>query len=255
MARRTGVTCARSARGDASAAAALRGPAPRPHPPRFEKGERDPAWHRENRVPEVEPSSSTASLSRKAWAGVVCGAVPAIHVVTLPALDRAVARVVPELSAHGFWDQRTANVAVELALISTAFGWQEYGGGGQIRIPALSLAKLGDFVRGKYTPLADVLRHEYAHAVADTHRALMRKAAFGDAFGAAHCNNAEFEYDPALHVTHYAATSAMEDFAEVFMLYLKHRGRLPTGLATPVIRRKWRFVRDLGRVISGKRRR
>ena len=77
--------------------------------------------------------------------------------------------------------------------------------------------------------LADVIRHEYGHAVAHTHGRLVRSSRFREAFGASHDSLHEFEYDEELHVTPYAATSAAEDFAETFMFYLRHGGRLPAG--------------------------
>jgi hypothetical protein len=103
--------------------------------------------------------------------------------------------------------------------------------------------------------LADVLRHEYGHAVADTHRGLILSRQFVEAFGASHCLGDEWEHDPGLHVTEYAATGAAEDFAETLMLFLKHGGILPSCLDVPPIRAKWAFVRRLGRAIrAGKRR-
>ena len=48
-----------------------------------------------------------------------------------------------------------------------------------------------------------------------------------------------------LCVTPYAATSTGEDFAEVFWLYLKHKGQLPRRIDTAPIRRKWKFVEEL----------
>ena len=62
-------------------------------------------------------------------------------------------------------------------------------------------------------------------------------------------------YDPAHHVTDYAADMPAEDFAEVFNFYLRHKGRLPVRLASkPVIVRKWRFVAAMARCMAAGRR-
>ncbi len=177
------------------------------------------------------------------------------HIITLPALDRALDKVTAELDRHGFWDARLARVDVELGWLGDAYGWQRYGHGGQIVIPAVSMLKVADCVFGSYTSLIGVLRHEYGHAVADTHRGLLRSRRFVDAFGAPHESEDGFEYDPRFFVSGYAATNPAEDFAEVFMTYLRTRGRLPRVHATEPIRRKWRFVRELGgRIRAGARR-
>ena len=47
----------------------------------------------------------------------------------------------------------------------------------------------------------------------------------------------------------YAATYLSEDFAEVFMLWLKHGGRLPRRLDTPGIRKRWQFVDELSEAV------
>lgn len=178
-----------------------------------------------------------------------------IHVVTMPKLNRALDRVTTELARHGLWDEALGDVDVYLAFFDTAYGYQAYGEGGEIVIPRFSLPRLRDWWSDEYTSLTDVLRHEYGHALADTHRGLLRSSRFVDAFGAPHSSDIEWEYDGEFHVTGYAATDPSEDFAETFMLYLKHDGRLPGCLTTPAIRAKWRFVRSLcGAVRRGWRR-
>ena len=42
----------------------------------------------------------------------------------------------------------------------------------------------------------------------------------------------------------------VEDFAETFMVYLRSKGTLPECFSTPSIRRNWKFIRDLGRVVA-----
>lgn len=173
-----------------------------------------------------------------------------VHIVTLGRLNRAASHVQDELIRHGFWDDVTSDLDVYLVPLGGAYGWQRNDKSGEIRIPSISLSRLRDVLRGCYTSLADVLRHEYGHAIADTHRGLFRSQRFTDAFGATYQNETEWEFDPECHVSEYAATNACEDFAEVFMCFLKHRGRIPKKFDTPTIRDKWEFVRDLGKVIQ-----
>ncbi|MCY2987897.1 MAG: hypothetical protein NTY19_08560 [Planctomycetota bacterium] len=177
-------------------------------------------------------------------------------VLTLPRLNRALARVVRELDSHGLWDEALAAIEVYLAPFSvTAYGWQMYSSTGEIRMPAVCLGRLRDFFRGDYMSVADVLRHEYGHALADTHRGLFRSRQFSTAFGASHECPDEFEYDPECHVSPYSAKDTSEDFAEVFMLYLRRSGRLPSRHATPAIVAKWRFVQNLCRAVRARKRR
>ena len=133
--------------------------------------------------------------------------------------------------------------------LAKEYGWQWYGSTGDINIPRVSLSRLSHLWKGGYTSLRDVLRHEFAHAIADTHRGLFRSSYFADAFGAAHHWDFEWEYDPEHHVTKYGATAPAEDFAETFMLYLRHNGVLPVRLETRAIKQKWRFIQRLSQAV------
>jgi len=171
-----------------------------------------------------------------------------IHIVSITKLNRTMLRVNCELDDHGLWYNGVEDVEVSLGGLGTAlgtYGWIASGDAGKIVIPAVSLSKLGDIMRGTYTPLADVLRHEYGHAIANMNKGLVRSRRFTAAFGATYDNEDEFEYSPEFHVSEYAATNASEDFAETFMLFLKHKGDLPTALDWPDIRAKWLFIRRL----------
>lgn len=170
--------------------------------------------------------------------------------VTQSRLDRANYAVTCELDGHGFYDHRVQAVDTHLVLFGAAYGWQWYGSTGDINIPCVSLARLSHLWKGGYTSLRDVLRHEFAHAIADTHRGLFRSNYFVDAFGAAHHWDFEWEYDPEHHVSDYAATAPAEDFAETFMFYIRHKGVLPATLATEPIKRKWRFIRRLSDAVT-----
>ena len=176
-----------------------------------------------------------------------------IHIITRARLNRAKQKVAVELNRHGLWNDRLRIVPVMLVPIGVAYGWIWYGGTGEICIPRVSLLKLHDFFAGSYTSLADVLRHEFGHAVADTHRGLFRSRRFTMAFGRPHESNGRVEYDPAIHISRYAATNPSEDFAENFMHYIRCQGNLPSTHATHSIRRKWQFIYALCRAIKGSR--
>lgn len=178
-----------------------------------------------------------------------------MHFITLPRLNRANFTVTRELDARGFYDAAVQAVDTCLVPLGLAHGWQWYGGTGEIHIPCVSLSRLSHLWTGGYTSLRDVLRHEFAHAIADTHPGLFRSAFFSDSFGAAHHWDFEWEYDPEHHVSEYAATAPAEDFAETFMLYIRHGGSLPAWHASAPIRRKWKFIRRLSDAISNGQRR
>ena len=178
-----------------------------------------------------------------------------MDIITQKRLDQANYAVTCELVSHGFYDNHVEAVDTRLVLFGSAYGWHWYGSTGEINIPCVSLSRLSHLWNGGYTSLHDVLRHEFAHAIADTHRGLLRSSHFTDAFGAAHHWDFEWEFDPEHHVSEYAATAPAEDFAETFMLYIRHKGVLPARHATEPIKRKWRFIRRLsGAITKGRRR-
>ena len=135
-----------------------------------------------------------------------------LGVITSAQLVRACRRVQTELRRHGFWNPRLQAVEIRLVVFGAAYGLQWYGSTGEICVPRVSLTRLRDLLVGGYTSLADVLRHEYGHALADTHRGLFRSRRFHEAFGVSHADDTEYEYDPAYHVSEYASTAAAEDF-------------------------------------------
>jgi len=171
-----------------------------------------------------------------------------MNVITKQQLDTANLAVTRELSALGFWDEATAQTETYLTLAGMAYGYQMYNGSGEILIPAISLARLGEkLMKQKRVALRDILRHEFAHAYAHTHPEKVNKQTFERVFGGPHTLDTRLaqDFDPSRHVSEYAATMPMEDFAEVFMLYVKHKGLLPATLDTPAIRKKWNFVAAL----------
>jgi len=176
-----------------------------------------------------------------------------IHIITHARLNRATRKVAGELKRHRLWTNRLRNLPVVLVPVGFAHGWIWVGGTGEICIPRVSLLKMRDFFMGNYTSLADVLRHEFAHAIADCHRGLFRSRGFSTAYGSAYESKISSEYDPKIHISCYAATSPSEDFAENLMHFIRHRGNLPPKHSTPAIRRKWRFINALRREIESGR--
>ena len=177
-----------------------------------------------------------------------------VHIVTLPRLRRAVQTVRRELRELGFWDDAVAEIDVKLVTTGYAYGWQWHGIGGDIEVPKFSASRLMDHLGlgNGYLPLVMVLRHEFGHALADTHRHLVETKRFEKAFWAPYDDDTVDEYDPDLHVTPYAAWNCQEDFAEVFAKFLKHGGRLPKIFDTPTIRAKWKFVKWMVGRIGGR---
>lgn len=161
-----------------------------------------------------------------------------------------------ELETLGFACPRLATCQVYLWIVNSAYGYQWFGDRpdgracGDIVLPRFSLSHWGDYFGGRRRlSTVDILRHEYGHAFADVNRRRIESKRFEKAFGYPHewWDDCELEHDPEHHVTHYAATAPGEDFAEVFWLYLKHKGKLPSRLDTAPIRRKWKFVEELRR--------
>lgn len=178
-----------------------------------------------------------------------------LRIVNLQNLQEAYDLVVAELEQLGFYDDRLYEVEVYLVPAGFALGWQHYGGDQSICIPAISFDRLRSLFGWEPIELADVVRHEFGHAVADTHRGLLRSRRFSSVFGGSHESERSTPYDPTRHVTAYAATKPSEDFAEVFYLYLKNGGRLPCCYSSTPIRAKWRFIQDLsGAIRQGHRR-
>lgn len=172
-------------------------------------------------------------------------------IVTMARLNEALFQVQGEMGRLGFYDEKVQKVGVHLVLFWYHYGWQLYGGSGDINIPAISLCKFQEMFGYEVVSLGDILRHEYGHAVADMHRGLVRSRRFTQAFGKPHEREGELEYDPEIHISTYAATNMMEDFAENFMYFVRHKGKLPAKFNRPAIAARWDFIRELGEAIEG----
>jgi len=179
--------------------------------------------------------------------------------ITLPHLNAALDRTHRELDRHGFLTEQVLDTDVFLVPGSwRACGWQYYRGSGHIHVPAVVVIDLFDRLFGRPSALSlqAVLRHEYGHAVAHHHRGLIRSKRFREVFWAPHdCRDRRpWQHDPGLFVSRYAASHPSEDFAETFMLFLLHRGRIPRRHDHPAIRAKWDFIHLMGRALAaGKR--
>ena len=104
--------------------------------------------------------------------------------------------------------------------------------------------------------MLDVLRHEFGHALADRYPAASKKGAlFRKAFGGAYgdklakgTNSRDWE---GRCVSAYAATATQEDFAETFMFFVKHKGKMPAKFARhPAIAGKWKAVSEIIRRVA-----
>ncbi|MBE0542245.1 MAG: hypothetical protein IH623_12730 [Verrucomicrobia bacterium] len=117
-----------------------------------------------------------------------------------------------------------------------------------IRVGRVSLLGLWNhWARGETRPShKDVIRHELGHVVLDKNLKLARQLGYGRLFGTPD------SYHPKSHVSDYAASNADEDFAETAMFFLKHKGRMPRRFSRIRLRRKWNFIRRLGRHLRRK---
>jgi hypothetical protein len=168
---------------------------------------------------------------------------PSRHVITLSQLTESNWQVTTEMERLGLWHDALDDVDVYLVPVSfCCYGW--FLPDGHIYIPGVTGAQLSDLITGHHTRLTDVLRHEWAHALADRRPELVNHDRFHRTFGGPYESpHPVWRYDPDQHLTKYAATQPCEDFAETFHHYLRHKGRLPVRLhQRPAIIRKWEFM-------------
>ena len=97
----------------------------------------------------------------------------------------------------------------------------------------------------------DVIRHEFGHALADLYPGALKKdgtfrAAFGGSYGEEPAEERGLDGWEERYVSEYATSATQEDFAETFMLFVKHKGKIPARFARkPAIRKKWKAVAEI----------
>jgi hypothetical protein len=173
--------------------------------------------------------------------------------VTKPQLDAAFHVVRCELAELGLLDggryldridcERTALPSIETLgfVYDDGVSWLERlvrFQGGVIYIPfnaPVTPRVLGGTLR-------DTIRHEFAHAWAWLDRPFVRRAWFRETFGATYHGDwaAKPEFDPNRFASAYACEAPKEDFAETFMLLLRHRRGLDRFASRPGLHRKLR---------------
>ncbi len=140
-----------------------------------------------------------------------------------------------------------------LAALGGTMGWYDPKKGRQwIEFPSVYLP-IQSLWRdlGAKANAPDVFRHEFAHAIADFYPgAVLRggtfRAAFGGACGAEPAERRGVPGWEERYVSEYATKSTEEDFAETFMLFVKHKGKIPARFARrPAIRKKWKAVAEI----------
>ena len=96
-----------------------------------------------------------------------------------------------------------------------------------------------------------MIRHVFGHALADLYSDALKKggvfrAAFGGNYGGAPAEERGVDGWEERYVSEYATSATQEDFAETFMLFVKHKGRIPARFARkPAIRKKWKAVAEI----------
>jgi hypothetical protein len=156
-----------------------------------------------------------------------------------------------ELRATGLDTPALRAVRVERPWLTLAqwVGCYQPGGAGMIAVPAVSLGRVHEYRRcAPWTSVRDILRHEYAHALADHHPAVVERAEFEHVFGGPYdAEHGADAYARDAHVSTYAASMPGEDFAETVMLYLRVQGVIEPFRCRPALHRKLRYVARIPR--------
>ena len=116
------------------------------------------------------------------------------------------------------------------------------------------------FAGGEKDSDIDVLRHEFGHALADLYPGALKKgglfrAAFGGPYGEDPAEECVADGWGDRYVSEYATSMTQEDFAETFMLFMKHKGKIPAKFAKkPAIRKKWKAVAEIVKRVAATKR-
>ena len=124
-----------------------------------------------------------------------------MRIVNMARLNRSLRTAIADFEACGLYTDELHAVPVRLTLAGRAYGW--CWNTGEIDIPAVSLARLGEIFGRPRFALRDILRHEMAHALAHVHPEVVDNAEFRDVFGAPYWSEWEtpHDYDPDLFLT------------------------------------------------------
>ena len=115
---------------------------------------------------------------------------------------------------------------------SRPLGWKK----GNMYIPKTLV-----FKSVKYS-VRDVIRHEYAHAIEYHYPEFLDESSdFEKAFGAPPQYKIDVTKDSE-YISEYAKENTSEDFAEMFMVYVRRQGIIPTTMNNAAQKRKWKFV-------------
>ena len=135
----------------------------------------------------------------------------------------------------GFYDPNTREIEFPSVYLPIAALWRDLG----VKANAL-----------------DVIRHEFGHALAHLYLGALKKggtfrAAFGGSYGEDPAEECVAAGWGDRYVSEYAMSATQEDFAETFMLFVKHKGKIPAKFAKkPAIRKKWKAVAEIVRRVA-----
>lgn len=122
-----------------------------------------------------------------------------------------------------------------------------------IHIPTIRTAPLDPRYPVRY--MVDILRHEFGHALSDKYPYFFNDEVFVGAFGnVCGAYKVAKDGDEKNYVSDYARTNTAEDFAETFLLYMKHKGKLPKEFSRrKAIKAKWAAVKEICEKVAAKK--
>jgi hypothetical protein len=179
------------------------------------------------------------------------------QIITYKRTNSALGSVQNELFNIGLWHKKSRLIQVDViwcplpqVKMFDASGFFFHGTGffdkalgyktGHIYIPAYVLSNL--FWQHCHS-LRDVIRHEYAHALAHYYpNSIINSKEFEKIFGGKYYSYEPSNMEDAAYVSDYAKTMPMEDFAETFMVYVRRKGLIPPTLSNTKFKKKWNFI-------------
>ncbi len=179
------------------------------------------------------------------------------QIITYKRTNSALESVQNEFAKIGLWKEESLLTKVDVnwcplpqVKMYDAMGFFFHGTGffdrilgyktGHIYIPAYVLTNL--FWQHCHS-LRDVIRHEYAHALAHYYPNLIcNSKEFEKAFGGKYYSYEPCQMEREAFVSEYAKTMPMEDFAETFMVFVRRKGFMPSNILNAKLKRKWKFI-------------